>query len=68
MWNIKNYAVELIYKNRNGLTDLEKEFMVTRGQGWRERIDWELGIDMYIPLYYLKLTADKDLLYSPGNC
>ena len=33
MWNIKNYAVELIYKNRNGLTDLEKEFMVTRGQG-----------------------------------
>jgi len=32
MWNLKNYTVELIYKNRNGLADLEKEFMVTRGE------------------------------------
>lgn len=40
---------EMIYlQNRNRLTNLEKEFMVT----WRKRgLDWDFGIDMYILLY-----------------
>ena len=39
----------MIYlQNRNRLTNLEKEFMVT----WRKRqLDWDFGIDMYILLY-----------------
>ena len=31
--SLKNYTNELIYKNRNRLTDLENELMVTRGEG-----------------------------------
>ena len=45
------------------LTDLEDEFMVTSGEGWRGGIDWEFGIDMYTLLY----LNNKDLLYSTGK-
>ena len=34
-------------------TDLENEFVITRGKG----IDWVFGVDMYT----------QDLLYSTGN-
>ena len=47
-------------QNRNQLTDLENELMVTRGEGWGEGLDWELGIDMYT-LLYLKRVTNKDL-------
>ena len=40
--------------------------MVTRGEGWRERIAKDFGIDMYM-LLYLKMITNKDLLYSTGN-
>ena len=44
-------------KNRNRLTDLENEFMVTRGKGgWGRGIDWEFGIDMYTLLYFKLIT------------
>ena len=46
-------------QNRNRFTNLENEFMVTRGEG----IDWEFGVDMYT-LLYLKQITKKDLLYS----
>ena len=48
------------------LTDLENEFMVTRGEGWGKGIDWEFGMDMYT-LLYLKWVTNKDLLNSTGN-
>jgi len=33
--------------NRNRLTDLENEFVVTRGEGQWGGKDWEFGTDMY---------------------
>ena len=48
-------------QNRNGLTDLENEVMVTGEEGWREGIVREFGIDMYM-LLYLKRITNKDLL------
>ena len=36
------------------------------GEGWRERIVWEFGINIY-PLLYLKWINNKVLLYSTGN-
>ena len=33
------------------------------GEGWREGIDREIGMDRYT-LLYLKLITNKDLLYS----
>ena len=53
-------------QDRNRLTDLENELMVTRGQEWGEGIFRELGINMYT-LLYLKWMTNKDLLYSTGN-
>ena len=40
--------------------------MVTRGEGWGEKIVREFGIDMYT-LLYLKWVTNKDLPYSTGN-
>ena len=41
--------------------------MVTgRGQGWREGVVREFGIDMYTLLYSKRIT-NKDPLYSTGN-
>ena len=37
-----------------------------RGEGWREGIVREFGIDMYI-LLYLKWITNKDLLYCTGS-
>ena len=42
-------------------SDLEKEFMVTRGKGQRRGIVREFGIDM-CTLLYLKCTAQGTLL------
>ena len=53
-------------QNRNGLTDLENELMVTRWGRVEGRIVKEFGIDMYT-LLYLKRITNKDLLYSTGN-
>ena len=53
-------------QNRNRLTDLENELMVTRREGCGEGIVREFGIDMYT-LLYLKQITNKDLLYSTGN-
>ena len=47
-------------------SDLENELIVTGGEGWREGIVREFGIDMYT-LPYLKRITNKDLLYSTGN-
>ena len=34
---------------------------------WGERVDSDLGMDMYT-LLYLQWMTSKDLLYSTGNC
>ena len=44
-------------------TDLEKEFLVTRGEEWGEGIIREFRIDKYTFLYLTWIT-NKDLLYS----
>ena len=54
---------ELVYKT--GVTDVENKFMVTREWGWGG-INWEIGIDIYTPLY-IKLITNKNLLYSTEN-
>ena len=51
MWNLKKLIQMNLLQNRNRLTDLENELMVTRGEGWEGGIDREFGIDMYTLLY-----------------
>ena len=34
--------------------------------GKEERVNWEIGTDIYTPLYINQIT-NKDLLYSTGN-
>ena len=46
------FMVSFVVQNRNRLTDLENELMVTSGEGWGGGIDRECGIDMYILLYF----------------
>ena len=59
-FRIKRYVWTYL-QNRNRLTDLKNKLMVTRGYGWRGRVDWEFGIDMYT-LLYSKLITNKGLL------
>ena len=40
--------------------------MIARGEGGKEGIVGEFGMDMYT-LLYLKWITNKDLLYSTGN-
>ena len=47
--SIKNGTHELIYKVEK-LTDIDNEFMVTRGQRLEGGITWKFGIDMYTRL------------------
>ena len=55
-------------QNRNRLTDLENELMVTRKELWGlgEGIGWEFRINTYT-LLYLKRITNKVLLYSTGT-
>ena len=48
----------------NRVTDVEIEFMVTKGK--TEEINWETGTDIYILLYTKQIT-NMDLLYSTGD-
>ena len=52
-------------QKRNKLTNLEKELTVA-GEGWREGVVREFGIDMYIVIY-LKWITSKDLLNNTWN-
>ena len=64
MWHLKNGTNKLIYKT-NRVTDVENKLMVTRGEK-RERINWEIVIDVYT-LLNIKYITNKDLLYSTEN-
>ena len=66
MWNLKrNYINELTYK-------IEIDSQTSRislwwlGEGWREGIVREFGIDIYT-LIYFKWITNKNLLYSTWN-
>ena len=59
--------IQMKLQNRNRLTDLENELIVTTGEGLWGGIDREFGIDMYI-LLYLKHVTNKDLLIARGTC
>ena len=45
MWNLKNSTNELIYKNRNRLTDRKQTYGYQRGNGGGG-IHWEYGVHM----------------------
>ena len=67
MQNLTKKGYKLNYlQNRNRLTDLKKELMVTRWEGWRGGIVRQFGTDMYT-LLYLKWITNKDLTYSTAN-
>ena len=51
IWNLKKWYKWTYLWNRNRLTDLENELMVTWGDGWEAGLDWEFGIDIYTLLY-----------------
>ena len=67
MWNLKTKGTnELIYK-----TEVESQRLVTvslssKGKGWGQGLNQELGINIYT-LLYIKQVTNKDLLYSTGN-
>ena len=63
MWNLKNGTNELVYlQNKKSVTNVENKLRVSKG----ERINWEIGIDLYIILYIRKIT-NKNLLYCTEN-
>ena len=41
--------------------------MTTKGEGSREGIFRECGVDMYILLYLRWITNQQDLMYGTGN-
>ena len=43
---LKVFANKPIYKNRNYITDVKNKLVVTK-----EGVNWELGVDIYTPLY-----------------
>ena len=47
LWNLKIWYKWTYLQNRNRVTDLEIDLMVTRGKG----INWNIGIDIYTLLY-----------------
>ena len=40
--------IQMNLSTKHRLKDLEKEFMVIKGEGWGEGIVRELGMDMYV--------------------
>ena len=46
MWNLKTLDKLTYLQNRNRVTDIENNLMVTSG-GSRGGINWEIGIDIY---------------------
>ena len=57
--------IQLNVQNRNTLTDLEIQIMVTGGRAGEGTVR-EFGMDRYT-LLYLKWVTNKCLLYSTGN-
>ena len=51
--------------HRHGKAKKEKKNGYQRGKG-RGRINYDLGIKLYTPLY-IKLITNKNLLYNTGN-
>ena len=65
IYGILNEILQTHLWNRNRLTDLEKEFMVARGNDGR-RDSSGIWVDMNT-LLFLKWMTNKDLLYSTGT-
>ena len=65
MWDLKKNTNQIIYK-----TEIESQMQKTnlwlpKGSG-KERINWEIGMDIYT-LLHIKQVTNKDLLQSIGN-
>ena len=50
MWNLKKWYKWTYLQNRNTVTDVENNLMVTSRET-RGGINWEIGIDVYTLLY-----------------
>ena len=46
--------------NRNSVKGVENKFMVLKGER-RERINWEIGIDIHTLLYIQQITSKNQL-------
>ena len=44
IWNLKKGYKWIYLQNRKRLTDFENKLMVTKGDRWEGRMDWEFGI------------------------
>ena len=53
------------YLQNKSIHRYRKQIYAYQGGKWGG-INWEVGIDIYIPLY-IKYITNKDLLYSTGN-
>ena len=63
----KILIIDTIFKTETDLTDLENKLMTIKGEGCREGIFGECGVDMYILLYLRQITNQQDLMYETGN-
>ena len=43
--------IHIHLQNRNKLTDFENKLIVTKGETWEGRINWELRINIHTLLY-----------------
>ena len=57
--------VQMNLQNRNRVTDVENELMVTKRGKQRGGLNWESEIDTYTLLYKKQITS-KSLLYNTG--
>ena len=64
MWNLKQWYKCTQLQNRNRVTDVENNLIVTSEEVGRDK--WETGTDIHT-LLYIKQKTNKDLLYSTGN-
>ena len=63
-WYLEGTQMFILWKSATHTLNVNIMFfklMVARGEGWREGIVWEFGMDMYT-LLYLKWRTNKDPL------
>ena len=51
MWNLKKWYKGTYLQNRNRVTDVENQLMVTREERRWGGINWKIGTDIYTVLY-----------------
>ena len=57
---LKVFPNKPIYKNRNYVTDVKNKLVVTK-----EGVNWELGVDIYTPLYMKEIMKTYRIAQGP---